>query len=113
MVLKGTSGDDDAFVVVLRLDDAFYWFQEDPDDGYRSSLGAVRKLLDYPQDMPPGAFIAFDPVMVTISLEPNGDEILRGVDDRTGLALFAIGTENSDEYYPSFVHQWTPDAMTT
>jgi len=113
----GTSNDN-AFVVVLRLDGALYWFQEDPADGYRSSLGISKKLLGWPQGMPPSAFVEFAPVMVTLRIrtkpEPNSprqDEVLYGLDERTGLVLFEVGTENINADYPSFVHRWTPEGV--
>ena len=122
MVLKSAeTSDDDAFVVVLRLDDTLYWFQEDPSDGYRSSLGVVKKLRGWPQDMPPSAFIAFAPVLITLRIrtepEPHRlgssqqDEVLYGLDERTGLVLFEVGTEDTDDWYPSFVHRWHPEGV--
>jgi hypothetical protein len=106
---------------VLLLDDVFYWFQEDPSDGYRSDLGVVKKLFGYPQDMPSGAFARFEPVMVTLRIrtgteDPDidslrDDEVLYGLDERTGLVLFEVGTANIHDYYPYFVHNWTPEGV--
>lgn len=104
--------DDNAFVVVLRLDETFYWFQEDPDDGYRSSLGSVNKLLGWPQRMPTSAFIAFDPLVITLRVctDPRG-KVLYGVAEQTGLVLFEVGTDYSVDHYPSFVHRWEPEGV--
>lgn len=122
MVLESAeTSDDNAFVVVLRLDDTLYWFQEDPSDGYRSSLGTIKKLRGWPQDMPPSAFVAFDPVMVTLRMrtepadpQPDSsqkDEVLYGLDERTGRVLFEVGTEDIGDYYPNFVHRWSPEGV--
>lgn len=71
--------------------------------------------------MPRSAFVAFDPVMVTLRIrtepaEPQPDstqqdEVLYGLDERTRLVLFEIGTENIADYYPSFVHRWSPEGV--
>jgi hypothetical protein len=122
MVLESAeTSNDNAFVVVLRLDDELYWFQEDPGDGYRSSLEVIKKLHGWPNDMPPSAFVAFDPVMCSLRIRRESadpeldstrrDEVLYGVDERTGLVLFEVGTENTNDYYPSFVHQWSPEGV--
>lgn len=119
MVLESPgTADDDTFIVVLRLDNALYWFQEDPNDGYRSALNTIKRLHSWPQDMPPSSFVAFDPIMVTLRIRtdagPDGtrqDEVLYGLDERTGLVLFEVGTENIDDYYPSFVHRWSPKGI--
>ena len=31
-----------------------------------------------------------------------------GTDEATGTVLFEIGTENTDDYYPSFISYWNP-----
>lgn len=113
-------------VVLLRLDGVIYWFQEDPSDGYRSSLSHVR--VARPDDIPDGALAAFPERLVSCALrtEPNHDwywrseadedatygqrrdEVLVGTDEATGTVLFEIGTENLNDYYPSFVSHWTP-----
>jgi len=122
MVLESAeTSDDNAFVVVLRLDGTLYWFQEDPEDGYRSSLKAIKKLRGWPQDVPRSTFVALDPVMVTLrirreSAEPEldstrRDEVLYGLDERTGLVLFEVGTEDTNDYYPRFVHRWSPEGV--
>lgn len=99
---------------MLRLDGQCYWFQEDPDDGYRSSLGTIRRCSV--DELPPGSFVGFEPIAVMLRVRTKAaaayssrDDVLYGVDERTSLVLFEIGTENIDDYYPSFVHTWTPE----
>lgn len=111
--------DRDARVVILRLDGTLYWFQEDPDDGYRSSMSHVR-IADA-RDLPDGCLATFEPRLVNCELRTkpedehswiSRDEVLFGIDEATGMVLFEIGTENLDDYYPYFVSRWTPpDAL--
>jgi len=95
---------------VLRLDGVAYQFQEDRNDGYRSSLGSVT-VVD-PDSMT--AFVEFSPMVVIIRLhDDRSNHILYGVDERTGLVVFTVGTEDQDDYYPSFVSTWTPEGDAT
>lgn len=104
--------DSDPTVMVLRLDGKLYWFQEDPGDGYRSGLDHARECAV--EELPPGSFIEFPPIDVTVehvTKSPrdydDGYDTLRGVMAR-GVELFEIGTANTNDYYPSFVCSWTP-----
>lgn len=105
---------DNPRVVVLRLDGDLYWFQEDPDDGYRSSLSHVR--IAVPEDLPSGSLAEFPPRLVSCAVRDKPhhdyglqlDNVLVGTDEATGTVLFEIGTENIDDYYPCFVSRWTP-----
>ena len=116
--------DGSARVVLMRLNGVLYWFQEDPSDGYRSALSHVR--IAGLADVPPGALVEFPPRLVNcwIRTKPTvefytddqgdefytdqRDEILVGVDEATNTILFEIGTDNLDDYYPSFISHWTP-----
>ncbi len=112
---KQHATDENATVFVLRLDGVLYWFQEDPDDGYRSSLGVARVCTL--EELAPGAFVEFEPIMVAVRMqtdpEPGSystrDDRLYGINEATGLVLFEVGTENLDDYYPSFVARWDPE----
>jgi hypothetical protein len=109
--------DDAPRVVILRLDGTLYWFQEDPSDGYRSSLSHVRVAL--PDDLPAGCLAAFTARLVSCAVRTKSfderfhdperrDEVLIGIDEATGSVLFEIGTEHVDDYYPSFISYWMP-----
>lgn len=109
---------EDAAVVVLRLDGEMYWFQEDPGDGYRSGLNWARRCSA--DELPGGSFVEFPARLVSCAVrtKPDGqdddvrypqvDEVLVGTDEATGTVLFEIGTANTDDYYPYFVHAWHP-----
>ncbi len=93
-------------VVVLRLDGVLYWFQEDPNDGYRSALSHVR--IARFGDVPPGALAEFPARFVNCWLRTKPDEVLVGTDEATGTVLFEIGTADVATYYPGFISHWMP-----
>ena len=60
----------------------------------------------------------FEPVDVLVSYvtEPRGDyygkcEMLYFTDLLNGKTILVVGTENLDDYYPSFVASWMPENM--
>ena len=98
-------------VEVMRfvLDGVTYEAAEDPSDGYRSSMAcwivtqkAVRNT--------------FAPVRVVGRWRTKGeyggkDEVLELIDQANGKTILMIGTENVDDYYPSFCAHWLPGDM--
>lgn len=105
---------EDSFAMALRIDAVWYQFAEDPDDGYRSGLRTIEVVEA--ESFPSGAAVEFPPITVTIHERterewgtwPEGIEMLVVVDERTGLAICEVGTRNTDDYYPYFVHRWDP-----
>lgn len=95
---------------LLRLDDIIYLFQEDPSDGYRSSLKEVRVVQR--SDIPSGGFVEFAPIVVMCRMQTKPgpwrteDHRLYGVHEGTGRVIFEVGTENIGDYYPSFIARW-------
>lgn len=96
------------------LDDVAYQATEDPSDGYRSSL-ATFEVVD-------GGFVSnrFEPVKVTAELvTKTGDpsytqhqsDILCLRDAQSGKSVLEVGTDRSDDYYPSYVANFTPENM--
>lgn len=102
-------GFDNCSVIRFRLDGNVYIASEDPDDGYRSSM----------RDLVVGYFEMkniFPPIKVVGVHRKKGDR--REVDDilelivlETGKVVIEVGTENLDDYYPSFVANFDPTAM--
>jgi hypothetical protein len=94
---------DDASVCVFCLDGKTYTAKEDPDDGYRSYLG---ELIE-------GGTVRnmFAPQRVLCSMTEGDDEILVMRDLVTGKDVLSIGTDNAEDYYPSFVANFQPENM--
>lgn len=106
---------EDASCIRFCLDGVNYTAIEDPDDGYRSSLGALgvggaitntfspitvecRHLHQKPRDWSDG----FDQC-----------DILECIDVVTGKVVLEVGTDCTDDYYPSFVSCFSPENMAT
>lgn len=92
------------------LDGKAYTVREDDNDDYRSSM---RDLLE-------GGVVKniFAPVRVLCSMRTEGqyggkDETLVMRDVVTGKEVLEIGTDNTDDYYPSFVADFRPENMTS
>lgn len=108
---------------LVRLNDVVYEFLEDPDDGYRSHLGAVRISLasDHTGFFPN----SIGTVMLVSTDDPDtwpdnwrppekddwSDSDFSGfflVDTKDMHIWCQIGTEYSDVYYPCFISRYTP-----
>lgn len=88
-------------VVRFILGDITYEAVEDPDDGYRSSLQDITIVETSVTNR-------FGPVEVRAEID--GD-LLTFTDTTTNLPILSIGTDYSDDYYPSFVSDWHPENM--
>ena len=97
----------------VKLNDMVFEFLEDPDDGYRSHLGAVRISNDNREH------IFFPNPVATIKLikkelteiDHHGQGGFRGynlVDVKDGHTWAEMGTGNTQDYYPYFVVRWHP-----
>lgn len=101
----------DATALRFRLNGIAYTVIEDPSDGYRSSLGQV--FTSDGADMKN----VFNPVWVVgrwkepNPLDDDPCEIIELVDLWTGKIVIEVGTDYSDNYYPSFVGSFTPENM--
>lgn len=100
---------EDATMLRFVLDGQIYVATEDPNDGYRSSL---RSLLIV--DGPPVANM-FAPVRVFVR-EAGSDreyvnDYLEFIDANNGKTILEVGTDNADDYYPSFVGRFWPERM--
>lgn len=110
--------DSDAAATAFKLDGVWYQFAEDENDGYRSGM----RDIEIVKDLPSGASVEFEPVTVTIHDRTSrtwkapdgyeeGVELLVFVNEATGLAIAEVGTRNTEDYYPYFVHRWTPEGF--
>lgn len=101
--------EDSADRIRFVLDGLIYEALEDPSDGYRSMLQHLRVV-----DGPPVANV-FEPCAVVgrarADESHSKNDTLELVDARTGLVVLAVGTDNTDDYYPVCVLDFTPEAM--
>lgn len=91
-------------VIRFKLDGVVYVAIEDPDDGYRSYLGELK--VDTKE-----ITNAFTGVEVKGVYKESGDVILCLVDTTTNETVLTVGTDYSDNYYPYFVANFNPAAM--
>jgi hypothetical protein len=107
--------DDASAGIAFTLDGVTYAAVEDPSDGYRSCLAHVAVL---PADESMATQVSPHNVAgrhVT-SRKSYGDNMeicdtVELVDAITGRIVLAFGTDNADDYYPSFVAEWHPEAL--
>lgn len=102
----GTS--EDANVIRFKLDNKVYQAIEDKDDGYRSyckELVEIDEPIQY--EFPPQTVIAR--MRENNSYEEN--KVLEFIDPVTNLQVLAIGTGNTNDYYPYCVLEWNPENM--
>ena len=97
-------------VMRFRLDGRVYTATEDPDDGYRSSMREIT-VGDWSMTN------VFQPVRVigrhrTAGEYGHSSDVLELIDAGTGQTVIEVGTDNDDDYYPSFVASFRPEAMT-
>lgn len=100
---------EDAQMLAFRLDGKTYVACEDPDDGYRSSMQYLRES-DAPMRN------VFTPCRVLVRHRLKGeysqvDDTLEFLDMKTGKVVLEVGTDNTDDYYPSFVASFRPENM--
>jgi hypothetical protein len=104
---EGDDSLEDAQALNFEIDGVVYSAIEDPGDGYRSSM---RHLTIGAADV-----TRFAPHRVVGSMRPRDEygenDVLEFRDIITGGVVLAIGTSNSDDYYPSFVAEWNPENL--
>lgn len=101
----------DASAIRFRLDGVIYIATENPDDGYRSTM---ERLI-----VQPGTEMTntFPPVQVLAKKKANDthsvNDTLELIDVVTGKVVMEVGTDNTDDYYPYFVSNFSPENMAT
>jgi hypothetical protein len=103
----------------MRLDNVTYVCEEDPDDGYRSSMRDLRILGS--EDKP--ITNVFGYIVVECRYAGSDNErhhknngyacgstcdVLEIYDKENGKLIIEVGTENTGEYYPYYVANWNP-----
>ena len=91
------------------LDGKVYSTIENPSVGYRSSMKEIvdGRICEIQNVFPPLAVIG-----VEMPCNYKGQhEGLDFIDKVTGKIVLSIGTEDTDDYYPSFVSRFNPENM--
>jgi hypothetical protein len=101
--------DRDSQVCRFEIDGKTWLAVEDPSDGYRSSMREIRESAERPANR-------WRPVRVVGSMSERGsygqrDDVLEFRLVKTGEIVLRVGTENTDDYYPSFVADFRPEAL--
>lgn len=101
---------EDAEVCYLDLGGTVYRVSEDPDDGYRSSADGPKIVTDH-------VMVNRFRYSVMVTAE-HRDKDRWGASDvlvlrsqRTNEVVLEIGTDNIDDYYPSYVCNWSPEYL--
>ena len=97
----------DCQVIRFVLDGKTYTATEDPHDGYRSCLASIFVTNDKVKNN-------FKRVMVMGIMKPSGynnNNTLQLYDVETGKVVLEVGTDNHDDYYPSFVGVFYPENL--
>ena len=100
---------EDCEVCRFRLNGTVYIAVEDPSDGYRSSLDEllVQKGAKLSNVFPKCRVVG----VLRHRSRYNSCEILELIDATTGKVVLEIGTDSTDDYYPSFVASFHPENM--
>jgi hypothetical protein len=101
----------DATIVSFGLDKMVIFVHEDPSDGYRSHVGdvIVTGLVDTPKVH--NRILPVDQYVICEFSDSSDEDILRIRSVKTGLLIFEIGTDNADDYYPSFIWNYHPQNL--
>jgi hypothetical protein len=102
-------GFEDANVVNFVLDRKTYRAIEDPEDGYRSSL----RTLCLTKHKVANRFTPIEVLGIYEERSRYGSSanVIQFYDAQNGKLVLEVGTDNSDDYYPSFVGSFTPENM--
>jgi len=89
----------------FKLDDLIFEAVEDPQDGYRSSMGAICVMQTE------NAKFFHKKPLAKVTLQPMDRYEAEGYKlvDEKGYIWLEFGTENMDDYYPCFIFHYTPD----
>jgi hypothetical protein len=82
---------------------------EDPDDGYRSTANnPIIVFDDLLYDTPTRTIINI-PVLIAPMTSDVACEGIQIQDRRNGKIILRLGTNNTEDYYPFFIAEWTPE----
>ena len=104
---------EDAQAISINLDGNIYTAIEDPNDGYRSCLSMIvvnDRTARIDASIPGVKLKAIKGDNSTEWSSSNNDTVVFK-DSISNMTVIEIGTNNTDDYYPSFVHYYRPENM--
>lgn len=106
---EGSDDFEDCSSCRFRLNGTVYVAMEDPSDGYRSHMRdlIVERNAEITNVFPPVQVLA----RYRGKSGYNDADILELIDVATTLTVLEVGTDNSDDYYPSYVANFQPENM--
>lgn len=113
-------GDSSASGCMLEIDDCVVFAFEDPSDGYRSCCNEplIGKTSSAGYRADNVTNLGDVPVLIELweFCEPNEDRGgqctgIRVKDTRNGATILLLGTNNIDDYYPSYTCDWQPQNL--
>lgn len=119
-ILRGVAygNNDDGFqTLVLYLDDQNYLVTCDPDDGYRSMLGAFFKTERKCPYSLPDIHVRIEPRVIRHPISAYEREDFQGysvvIDDPRyeSVELIRLGTDYSEDYYPCCIMWYKPEVI--
>ena len=106
--------DPDASGAAFTLSGNTYLVFEDPYDGYRSMASPLLGFIGHAYQLGGSGNTEYlrPPLKVFCTMEGEGSGVLTMRDER-GQVVFEIGTNNADDYYPSYIARWSPPSVRT
>lgn len=98
----------------LDLGSLLVFVFEDPSDGYRSSAGPLLTAAGDLYSFGCNPVYIRAPVVIrrwtkgSYGQSADGIEV---IDTRNGATILTLGTDNDDDYYPSFTCEWRPNLL--
>jgi hypothetical protein len=107
--VKAQWGDsfEDCQVINFVLDGVTYTAIEDPNDGYRSTM---REIATSDKSVS-NTFTGQEVLAKMRENDKYEHDILDLIDVVTGKVVLSVGTGNTDDYYPYWVAEFTPENM--
>lgn len=99
---------EDATAIKFRLDGVVYIAIENPDDGYRSSMKELAVATNAKERKCVNVFAGCE---VVAKKKAGNNVTLEFIDATTGKVVLEVGTDNTDDYYPWFVGNFTPENL--
>lgn len=108
--------DANGVAVELSKKDKVYtvFFFEDPSDGYRSSMAVPIILENQMYDFggnPNMTWLAERDIQIKPRLPAHNTDGFEFIDLQTKAKFLEIGTDHTDDYYPCFVMDYTPEKL--